>query len=95
MNLDKSRKRIAKKVKAGFKGYPQVNIIYQGKTQDIADEVIIEFVLDEGAEPQQQSFKSKVDVREDEVIQTTLVKIIDRADAKTVTEASRLIAANT
>lgn len=91
MNLDKSKKRIAKKVKAGFKGYPLINIIYQGQTADVAQEVIVEFVLDEGAEAQQERFKSTADARQDEVIQTALIKIIDRADAKTVTESESVV----
>ncbi|MCL1066686.1 hypothetical protein L2735_07665 [Shewanella olleyana] len=91
MNLDKSKKRIAKKVKAGFKGYPLINIIYQGSTADIAEEVVVEFVLEEGGEAQQQKFKSTADARTDEVIQTTLIKVIDRADAKTVTESESVV----
>ena len=94
MNLDKSKKRIAKKVKAGFKGYPLINIIYQGKTADIAEEVVVEFVFEEGAEAQQEKFKSTADARQDEVIQTALIKIIDRADASTVTESDGVIVVN-
>ena len=41
---------------------------------------------EEGAEPQKQTFASGGDAREDETIQSTLLKIIERADAKTVTE---------
>ncbi|WP_412535528.1 hypothetical protein [Marinobacter sp. MIT930201] len=42
--------------------------------------------MQEGADPQKQTFVSGGDAREDETIQSTLVKIIERADAKTVTE---------
>ncbi|GIU48200.1 hypothetical protein [Shewanella sp. KT0246] len=91
MNLDKSKKRIAKKVKAGFKGYPLINIIYQGDSADIAQQVVVEFVFEEGAEAQQEVFKSTADARQDEVIQTALIKIIDRADAKTVTESESVV----
>lgn len=87
MNLDKSKKRIAKKVKMGFQGYPRISLTYYGKTTGHADEVLVEFVLEEGAEIQMERFSSKVDAREDEVIQSALVKMIERSEAKTVLQA--------
>lgn len=86
MNVDKAKKRIAKQVKKGFKGYPQLSLSYFGKTSDLATEVIVTFTLEEGAEPQEQKFVCETDVREDETIQSVLVKIIDRADANSVME---------
>lgn len=86
MNVDKAKKRIAKQVKKGFKGYPQLSLSYFGKTSDLATEVVVTFILEEGAEPQEQKFASEHDVREDETIQSVLVKIIDRADANSVME---------
>lgn len=86
MNVDKAKKRIAKQVKKGFHGYPLVALEYFGKTPDSASEVVISYTEEEGAEPQKQTFASGSDAREDETIQSTLLKIIERADAKTVTE---------
>jgi hypothetical protein len=43
-------------------------------------------VLEEGAESQEQKLLSETDAREDETIQSTLVKIIERAGANTVVE---------
>lgn len=86
MNVDKAKKRIAKQVKKGFHGYPLVSLEYFGKTADSATEVIISFTSEEHADPQKQTFVSGGDAREDETIQSTLLKIIERADAKTVTE---------
>jgi len=86
MNLDKSTKRIAKWVKKGFQGYPQISLAYFGETTDFATEVVVGFISEEGAETQQQKFTSESDVRQDETIQTTLLKVIERADAKTVLE---------
>ena len=88
MNLDKSTKRIAKRVKKGFQGYPQISLAYFGSTIDVATEVDIGFTLEEGAEVQEQKFSSKGDARKDETIQTTLLKVIERADAKTVIEVA-------
>ncbi|MGF2733773.1 hypothetical protein [Marinobacter sp. DUT-1] len=86
MHVDKAKKRIAKQVKKGFHGYPLVSLEYFGKTPDSASEVVISYTEEEGAEPQKQTFVSGGDAREDETIQSTLLKIIERADAKTVTE---------
>ncbi len=88
MNLDKSTKRIAKRVKKGFQGYPQISIAYFGESASYATEVVLEFTSEEGVAAQEQKFSSKDDARKDETIQTTLLKVIERADAKTVLEVS-------
>ncbi len=88
MNLNKSRKRIEKRVKKGFKGYPQISLTYYGESAICATEVVIDYIPEEGATVQKQKFSCKNDVRKDETIQTTLLKVIERADAKTVFEAS-------
>ena len=94
MNLDKSTKRIAKKVKNGFQGYPQITLAYFGVSTDIATKVVVSFLLEEGADAQEESFSSKNDVRKDETIQTTIVKIIERAEAKTVIEVASVAKIN-
>jgi len=86
MNIDKAKKRIAKLVKKENKGYPQISLEYFGKTQESASEVVVTFTLEEGGEPQEQKIASKIDAREDETIQSVLVKIIERADANSVIE---------
>lgn len=84
MNLEKSKKRIAKKIKMGFQGYPEISIAYLGRSNDQADEVVMTFVADEGVQPMEERFKSESDAREDEAIQSAIVKMIERSDAKTV-----------
>lgn len=86
MNLDKSKKRITKRSKMGFQGYPKMVLTYYGNSMSRADEVVVEFILEEGADIQMERFSSKVDAREDEVIQSALVKMIERAEAKTVVQ---------
>lgn len=85
MNVDKAKKRIDKLVKRGFKGYPVVGFEYFGETTDVASEVVVTFISEENAAPQAQKFLSKTDAREDESIQSVLVKTIERTDANTVT----------
>lgn len=86
MNIDKSTKRIAKRVKNGFQGYPEITLSYFGETQACATQVAVSFKLDAQADAQEERFTSVGDVRKDETIQTTIVKIIERAEAKTVVE---------
>jgi len=86
MHVDKAKKRIAKQVKKGFKGYPLISIAYFGENEQCATEVVMSFTLEEGAQAQEERFVSKTDAREDEVIQTTLIKVIDRANACSVVE---------
>jgi len=88
MNLDKSTKRIAKRVKKGFQGYPQISLAYYGESADRACEVVVAFIAEEGEPAQEQKFSSKGDARQDETIQTTLLKVIERAEAKTVLEVA-------
>lgn len=94
MNLDKSTKRIAKKVKNGFQGYPQITLAYFGESADFATKVVLSFLLEEGGDAQEESFSSTSDVRKDETIQTTIVKIIERAEAKTVIEIAGVAKTN-
>ncbi len=87
MNLDKAKKRIAKKVKMGFQGYPEISLSYYGKTLEVAEQVAVSFVQEEGVTPMEECFQSKSDAREDEVIQSAIVKLIERSSAKTVRQA--------
>jgi hypothetical protein len=43
------------------------------------------FIEAENAAPMLETFNSETDIRKDETVQTTIIKIIDRVDAKTVT----------
>ena len=86
MHIDKAKKRIAKQVKSGFKGYPKISLQYFGEATDCATEVVVQFTLEEGEKAQEERFTSKTDARESEVIQSALVKIIERSGAASVVE---------
>ena len=90
MNVDKAKKRIAKQVKKGFNGYPQISLQYFGKKSDFATEVVISFTLDEDSKPQDQKFVSKNNAQQDETIQSTIVKIIERTNPNTVIEVATI-----
>lgn len=85
MNLDKSQKRISKRVKRGFHGYPMISIAYFGPSESLATKVEVGFIEQENAEPMLETFSSETDIRKNETVQTTIIKIIDRVDAQTVT----------
>lgn len=68
----------------GFRGYPEISISYFGSASDIAEEVAVTFIAEEGADPMEERFQSKSDAREDEVIQSAIVKMIERSEAKTI-----------
>ncbi|WP_349665572.1 hypothetical protein [Echinimonas agarilytica] len=91
MHLDKSNKRIAKRTSKGFQGYPLIAVAYYGPDDQTATKVVLEFVAEEGAAPQIESFTTGSDIRKDEVVQTTILKIIERAQAKTVTQTDSVV----
>ncbi|MFT4653028.1 MAG: hypothetical protein ACI82S_000671 [Patiriisocius sp.] len=86
MHVDKAKKRLAKQIKKGFKGYPLIAIEYFGDKPNCATQVLVQFTLEEDSEVQEERFSSQTDAREDETIQTALIKIIDRANANSVTQ---------
>lgn len=86
MNLDKAKKRIAKQVNKGFNGYPQITLAYFGPTKSHATEVAVQFTMSEGDAAQEERFVCETEIRDNEVIQTTLLKIIERANVKSVIE---------
>lgn len=85
MNLEKSKKRIAKKVKMGFQGYPTIEITYSGVNDGLATEVSLELVFEEGAAPQTEKFTTEGDIREDATIQSAIVKMMERSGVRSVT----------
>jgi hypothetical protein len=85
MNLQKAQQRLAKRAKASLNGYPQVSIAYYGAAPTLATKVVLCFVAEHGAAPEHQSFTTSTDIRFDETIQTTLLKIVERLEAKTLT----------
>lgn len=92
MNLDKSKKRIDKKAKKGFQGYPQITLRYYGPDKQLATKVTVSYIAEEGGDEQMEVFTSKTDIRENEVVQSTIIKIIDRSEAKTVNTSEEIVA---
>lgn len=68
----------------GFQGYPTIEITYLGPNDSLANEVLLKLVLEDGAEPQTERFTTASDIREDETIQSAIVKMIERSGAQSV-----------
>ncbi len=68
----------------GSQGHPVIAIAYSPAGGGVVDEVIVTFVAEAEAEAMVERFRSKTDAREDEVIQSAIVKMIERSKAKTV-----------
>lgn len=90
MNLEKSQKRIAKQLKKGFQGYPLISITYYGVDEVMATRVIVGFTPEEQAGMLTETFNTQTDIREDVAVQTTIIKIIDRSGARSVTMDPRV-----
>jgi hypothetical protein len=84
MNLEKSQKRILKKVKMGFQGYPVMTIVYSGEDKALPTTVSLAFVIEEGAEPQTETFVTEGNIRDDETVQSAIVKMIERSGVQSV-----------
>lgn len=68
----------------GFQGYPTIEISYLGPDESMANEVVLELVLEEGSEPLAERFTTVNDIRQDETIQSAIVKMIERSGAQSV-----------
>ncbi len=91
MNLEKSKKRISKKVKKGFQGYPMITIAYYGPNDKLATKVAVGFIAEEDGEAQMERFSTEGDIREDITVQSAIIKIIESSGAKSVSLMDRII----
>jgi hypothetical protein len=87
MNIDKAKKRIAKRIKMGFQGYPVITISYSLDDNKVASTVLLSLVVEENMPAQEQAFQSKGNARDDDSIQSAIVKMIERCEVKSVLEA--------
>lgn len=87
MNIDKAKKRISKRIKMGFQGYPTLTIAYSLDEQSNSSSVSLSLVIEDGAAAQIQTFQSKAHAQEDESIQSAIVKMIERCEVKSVLES--------
>ena len=91
MKIDRSKKRITKKSKKGFRGYPLVTVAYYGPNNKVATKAAVGLITEENGETRMQRFSSTEDVRNDAGIQAQIIEIIDNAGALSVSLVDGII----
>jgi hypothetical protein len=84
--FDFSRKRLEKKARRGFHGYPLATIAYYGPTNEYASKVAVGIVQQENASPAQlrKWFGTESDVRHDPAIAAEVLAFIETEQAISV-----------
>ena len=91
--LDRFKKRIEKKAKRGFRGYPIASVAFYGPDLSRASKVAVGIVEAEGAEadPLRAWLSDEADVRRDAAVFEEIVAFIDAHGVKTVGMMDRII----
>ncbi|MDP6515718.1 MAG: hypothetical protein QF926_03710 [Alphaproteobacteria bacterium] len=86
-------KRLRKKAKRGFRGYPVATIAIYGSDDRIASKMAVAIVAREGAEPTalERWFAEDGDVRNDARMGAEVLRFIENHDVKTVVMTDRII----
>lgn len=91
MNLEKMKKRISKKAKKGFQGYPVLTIAYYGPNNKHATKVAVGVLESEDGEPEMKRFILEHDVRNDSEVQAAIIEILEKSGAKSVSLVPKII----
>jgi hypothetical protein len=91
--MDKFQKRISKKARRGFRGWPVATIAFYGPDLSRASKVAVGIVRTEGgqAEDMRTWVSEDTDVRRDPVIGQAVIDFIDHHDVRTVAMGERII----
>ena len=86
-------KRLGKKARRGFRGYPVATIAFYGPDDRRASKVAVGIVLGEGEEAAelQRWTSADRDVRNDPAISSAILEFIGQFDVKTVAMTDRII----
>lgn len=85
MNVQRSKKRMDKKVKKGFRGYPIATIALYGADNKTATKVVASIIVTEGADPEtQEKWFSVSDVRNDATILDEILSFLETNQALSV-----------
>lgn len=92
IKAERNKKKIANKVRKGFRGYPVATVAYYGRTDKDATKVVVGIVQTEHASPEpMKSWLSDNDVRKDFTIMEALLDFIAEHNAKSVVMVDRII----
>lgn len=91
--IDKFQKRLSKKSRKGFRGWPMATIAFYGPDLSRASKVVVSIMHTEAGEPAEKRswFSADTDVRHDEAIAQEIVEFVADHEAKSVTMASGII----
>ena len=87
------RKRLAKKAKRGFRGYPVGTIACYGADDSRASKIVASIVESEGAEPSEMRkwYSEEGDVRNDPEIIVEMVAFLEQHGAGSIAMTARII----
>ncbi|MHB1548634.1 MAG: hypothetical protein ACYCX8_07850 [Acidimicrobiales bacterium] len=91
--IDKFQKRLSKKSRKGFRGWPMATIAFYGPDLSRASKVVASIVHTEAGEAEEMRswLSDDADVRHDEVIGREIVEFIDDHEVKSVAMAGGII----
>jgi len=92
MKFQQSKKRLGKKAKKGFRGYPIATIALYGPDDKTALKVVASIIANEDADPDpQQKWFSNAEVRNDEGILGKILAFLEEYKAISVIMPNRII----
>ena len=87
-----SAKKLAKKIKDGFKGYPVATIALYGPTDKVATKLVVGIVTREQAEPEQmKKWYSDADIMRKPVITEEILQFMKENNVISVAMTDRII----
>jgi len=91
--LERARKRLGKRVKKGFRGYPVATVALYGPDDTVATKVTVGIVPAENAEVTdlRRWFSEGSDIRNDVDVAEEVLAFITEAEAKSVVMTDRII----
>lgn len=91
--MDRFQKRISKKARRGFRGWPVATIAFYGPDLSRASKVTVGIVRAEGEEVEEMRewCSDATDVRYDALVSQEIIEFIDHYDARSVVMAGGII----
>ena len=90
---DRAVKRVQKKAKKGFRGYPVATIAFYGPTAETATKVVVGIFRDEDgdADPLERWFSEESDIRVDTTVGEQIVAFIKAQEVRSVVVTDGII----
>ncbi len=91
--LERARKRLGKRAKKGFRGYPVATVAFYGPNDVTATKLTVGIVLTEGADVAdlRRWFSDRTDIRVDTTVAEEVLAFVEAAGAKSLVMTERII----